>query len=113
MSNQISSPNSRRLIILTGLGFICLLISLAILFLWIHAFDQGSSQQERVQIYLSYFPSFLGQIGVTIIEVLLALNAIVFGGIGRRLRGFGWKLLNVTIITGGSFIVLFNIWGLM
>ncbi len=113
MTDQISPTNTRRLQILTGLGFICLVISLAILFLWIHAFDQGSSQQERVQIYISYFPSFLGLIGVSIIEVLLALIAIVVGKICMRLRGFGWKLLNITILTGGSFIVLFNIWGLM
>lgn len=96
---------------LTLLSAACFLVATAIVGLWIYAFQTGDDQQERVQIYLSYFPPFLGLWGITAVQVLLSGAAIVISSICLKLPHPGWKLLNVAIIAFSSLVVLLNIWG--
>jgi len=107
----MTTTNTRRLELLTCLALVCLLVSAATIFLWIRAFNAGTSQPERVQIYLGYFPSFLGLGGISVIEIILCITAIVLSSICLRLREIGWKLLNLVIIIGSAFRLLLILWG--
>ena len=94
----------------TLLSMASLHVAIAILGIWFYAFQTGENQQERVQNFLSYFPSFLGLWGITAIQIGLSTGAIVISSICLRLTHNGWKLMNIAVIAGGSLMVLLNIW---
>jgi len=56
----------RILKILTFTGILFMSIPLIILGLWIHSFNQGTTQDERVLIFDSFFPKFLQGHGIVL-----------------------------------------------
>lgn len=107
------SIKTRRLKLMSCLGLVCLLIPVIILLMWIHAFNLGSDQPSRVKIYLDYFPSFLSANGITLIQIIFCIIAIVISSLSLKLRILAWKLLNIVIIIGSSLMILLQIWGLL
>ena len=90
-----------------------MLIAWTTVFLWIRAFNAGTSQPERVQIFLSYFPTFLSQDAITLIVAIFCVAAIVISSICLRLKGIGWKILNIVIIVGSGIRLLLTLFWLM
>src|SRR5688572_13084772 len=109
----MTSVKVRQFELLTFLALFCMLISLTILFLWIRAFNLGASQPERVQIYLSYFPAFLGLARVTVINVVFCISAIVLSTICLRQGAFRWKILNIVIFSGSALLLLLILFGML
>ena len=109
----MTKADARRFKNLTLLSMASLLVAIAMLGIWIYAFQMGDNQEERVQNFLSYFPSFLGLWGITAIQIGLSTGAIVISSICLRLTHNGWKLMNIALIAAASLIFLINIWELM
>ena len=107
----MTKADARRFKNLTLLSMASFLVAIAMLGIWFYAFQTGENQQERVQNFLNYFPSFLGLWGVTAVQLLLAVAAIVISSICLKFPHPGWKLLNVAIIAGSLLVVMLNIWG--
>ena len=110
---QITTVNTRRFEFMTYLGLFCLILTWTTFFLWVQAFNAGTEQSERVQIFLNYFPSFLSVGAITLIDIILCIAAIIISSICLRLKGIGWKVLNIVIIVGCSLGLLLTLFGLM
>ena len=117
MNSIMKTSNPRLLKILTLLGLISLSIPLSIQILWIHVFNLGTNQAERVEIINSYFPAFLdGQFSLTylsMVSMALGISAIILASFGLKLSGILWKTLNIIILIISSLLLLLNLWQLM
>jgi hypothetical protein len=109
----MTTVNIRRLKIMTYLGLLCLVIAWETVCLWIRAFNAGTSHPDRVQIYKSYFPSFLNLGSITLIDLILCITAIIISSICLKLKATGWKILNIIIIAGCGLRLLLTLFGLM
>jgi hypothetical protein len=112
-TEMMTGVNSRRLELKTVLGLFCFLIPLMIQLLWIHAFKHGDNQLERVDIFLAYFPAFLGLTGITILEVVLCIVAIVISIQCLKLSNILWKLISIITIVGCTLILLLILFGFL
>lgn len=109
----MTTINTRRLEFLTYFGLFCLIIAWTTVFLWFRAFHAGTSQPERVQIYLDYFPSFLSVGAITLIDIILCVAAIIICSFCLKLKGLIWKILNIVIIVGCGLRLLLTLFWLM
>jgi hypothetical protein len=109
----MTTVSTRRLDLITLLGFFCFLVTLTVQLLWIHAFHQGASQPERVHIFLAYFPEFLGLRGITVMEIILCVVAIVISIKSYSRSWILWKLLRVIVIIGCALLLLLTLFGLL
>ena len=108
------SLTSRNLKIVSILGLICLFVPLYILGLWIHAFNAGATQIERVEIFEGYFPGFLqGRFAVTIMSNAFCILVIIFGSIGLKLNVKSWKALNTGTLVLGLLLLALNLFQIM
>ena len=114
MNRIMKTSNPRLLKILTLLGLISLSIPLSIQILWIHVFNLGTNQAERVEIFHSYFPAFLhGKFSLIYLTMALGISAIILASFGLKLSGILWKTLNIIILIISSLLLLLNLWQLM
>jgi hypothetical protein len=109
----MTTVNTRRLEFLTYLGLFFLVIAWTTVFLWHTAFNAGTSQPERVQIFLNYFPSFLSLGAITLIDVILCIAAIIISSNCLKLKGLVWKILNTIIMAGCGLRLLLTLFWLM
>ena|SRR5690554_3085235 len=109
----MTTVNTHRLELMTILGLFCFLVPLTVQLLWIQAFSHGANQPERVEIFLGYFPTFLGLTGITILEIVLCIVAIVISIRCLRQSNILWKLVSVVTIVGCTLILLLTLFGLL
>jgi hypothetical protein len=103
-----------RKYILSILGIICLLVPAFLFGLWQHAFDLGSNQLERVEIYESYLPDFLhGRYNGTMFSLAFSLLGMTFSIISINTKSKTWKALNILILVLCSLFTLLNLFWLM
>jgi len=107
--------NQTKFKIATLISLMCLLIPVSIYGLWIYVFDLGTTQFERVTIFKTYFPEFLGgRWSTTILGILLCAIAIVLSGISfSKLLSKFWKSLNLVILIVAGLLFLLNIFSMM
>jgi hypothetical protein len=106
--------NSKRLKILTLTGFICLIIPILILGIWIHSFSSGDNQASRVNIFNTYFPEFLhGIYRTTLLSIAFCIIAIFLGMICLKITGRLWKILNIFILIISIALLFLNLFSLM
>ena len=100
--------------ILTFIGLICLSIPLSIIGLWVHAFNLGDNQINRVEIFNTYFPDFLhGIYSTTLLSIAFCIVAIVLSSICLRLSEKLWKILNIVILVISISLLLLNLFSMM
>ena len=99
---------------LTFVSLTFLSITLLIYGLWIHAFNLGTTQSERVSIYKNYFPDFLfGRWDISYLSITFCIAAIILSSICLKLSGKLWKTLNIIILILSSLLLLLNLFSLM
>jgi hypothetical protein len=83
-----------------------MLMSIGIDLIWIMAFNSGSTQVERVQAFLDYFPAFMNLNMINGLVAMFCLAAIMLSGLSLKMIGTGWKVLNLVTLTGSTFSLL-------
>jgi|WetSurMetagenome_2_1015567.scaffolds.fasta_scaffold02827_4 hypothetical protein len=100
--------------ILTFTGFICLIIPILILGIWIHSFNSGDNQADRVIIFSTYFPEFLhGIYRTTLLSIAFCIIAIFLGIVCLKITGRLWKVLNIFILIISIALLFLNLFSLM
>jgi hypothetical protein len=110
----MKSLTHRSLKIFTVLGLICLFVPVFVMGLWIHAFNLGTTQIDRVAIFNSYFPDSLdGRRDITFISIAFCNSAIILSNISMKLHGKLWKALNVIIMVFSILLLSLNLFSMM
>jgi hypothetical protein len=109
----MTTITARLLQFLTFVGLVCLFMVWTTFFIWLKAFDAGTSQSERVQIFLSYFPSSVSLNLITLLTVILCIAGIIISSICLRLKDPDWKIMNMAIIIGCGLRFLLQLFWLM
>jgi hypothetical protein len=106
--------NSIILKTLSFIGVAALSIPLIILGLWIHSFNHGTTQAERVSLFDTYFPGFLqGRYDTTYLSMIFCILAIVSSIVCLKLSGKFWKVLNILVLGLSGLLLLLNLFSLM
>ena len=105
---------SGRLKIASVAGQICLIVPALIIGLWIHAFNLGTTQTERVEIFTNYFPGFLhGRFAHTFVSMAFCILSMILCRMGMKLQGKSWRALNSISLGLGALILLMNLFEMM
>lgn len=91
------------------LGPILLLPTIIVWWLWIEAFGEGSTQEERVQIYLSYFPQGSTLDMLSWLPIALSLIGVVVAGLFLIKSTTTQRVINGIVIVIGLVITFLNI----
>jgi hypothetical protein len=106
------TPKILKILTFTGLFF--LTIPISILGLWVHAFNLGDTQTDRVAIFDSYFPDYLqGRWDTTLISIAFCVLAIVLSSFSLTLSEKLWKILNIIIVAFSILLLLLNLFSMM
>jgi len=110
----MKSVTPQSLKILTFVGLFCVSIPFSILGLWIHAFNLGTTQIERVEIFNKYFPEFLNRrFDTALLSVAFCILTIILSIISLTLPGKLWKALNIIILVFSILLFLMNLFQMM
>jgi hypothetical protein len=106
------TPHSLKILTFVGLFF--LLIPISLMGLWIYAFNLGTTQIERDEIYSRFFPGFLLS-GYTLayLSLVFCIIAIILSSMSLSLKGKLWKASNIIILVFSSLLLLLNLFQLM
>lgn len=113
-TEQTHSPKSNNSLSIVGL--VLLLVPILIWALWIGTFSSNpsASQAEKVEIYLSYFPTFLrGGSSISLIVVALAVSSILFTILGRKKANTIFKVVGIFVIIAGSLVLLLQLFTML
>ena len=100
--------------ILTFIGLFCLLIPFSIVGLWVHAFNLGDNQTDRVNTFNTYFPDFLhGIYSTTLLSIAFCVAAIILSIICLKVSEKLWKILNIAILVISISLILLNLFSMM
>lgn len=96
------------------ISVVLMLIPLGLQLFWIQAFNSGSDQLERVQIFLSYLPWFFQKLGtITLTSLVSSITAIALAGVGlARCRVIG-KLMCGLCMAASILLFALNVFQLM
>ena len=104
----------RLLKILTFIGLFCIVIPISILGLWIHAFNSGDNQADRVSIFNAYFPEFMhGRYSTTLLSIAFCISAVILSIICLKSSKKLWKIINIAILVISSLLLLLNLFSMM
>ena len=110
----MKSMTPHRTKIFTFVGLFCLSIPITLIALWIHAFNLGTNQIERVEIYNGYFPDFLqARFATTLLSIAFCILSIIFSSINIKIPSNLWKGLNILVLVFSSLLLLLNLFSMM
>lgn len=105
--------SQRTLVYLSLSSLLFMVMAVTIDLIWIRSFNAGSSQPERVELFLQNFPSFFSLSAISNLKVLLCLMAIILSSISLKLKGIKWKILNISILVISGLGFIFSMFTLM
>lgn len=107
-------PSQNLLKVFSLVSLACLSIPVSIYALWIYVIDLGSTQAENVTIFKSYFPGFLqGRWSTTLLSIVFCIASIILSNISLKLSQILWRILNYTVLTISSLLLLLNAFSMM
>jgi hypothetical protein len=112
MAAKTYSPNNGMSIV----GLLFLLIPIFILMLWISTFsaNPSASQEEKVKIFSSYFPTFLRSTSsISLIVLASAVGALVFTVAGRKSANRIFKVVGIIVIIVASLVLLLQLFSML
>ena len=89
------------------------LVPLSIELLWIRAFLLAANHAERIELFRSYFPSFLNLKEISILALLFCLVALGTSIRNILLPKIGWKPLNFIVALVSSLLLILILFGLL
>jgi len=96
------------------LGTFCLFVPASIIGIWVHSFNLGTTQMERVAIFHHYFPEVVrGRFTLTLISMAFCILSLILGRTGTKLPGKSWKALNSITLGLAVLILLMNLFEMM
>jgi hypothetical protein len=100
--------------ILSLVGMLCLSVPFSIFGLWNYSWNLGTTQDERVSIFKSYFPGFLqGQYDSALLSIVFCILAGVLSIICLKLLEKPWRILNIFNLALCSLLLLLNLFSMM
>lgn len=103
---------SKRTYLITG--SLLFIVPVIIYGLWIYAVNQVPTHEARVEIYHSYFPSFLqGRFDTTYLSIVFLIGSVVcfFKAIENTT---GWfKAVTMTLLIMASLLLFLNLFSMM
>jgi hypothetical protein len=95
-------------------GIILLLIPVSIYGLWIHASNQTEGYPDNVNLFHSYFPSFLqGRYTTTLLSLVLCLAAVVLNILNLSHPNRIWKTVSLIAVIVGGLLGFLNLFSMM
>ncbi len=116
MNSQKTLEQDKKKNIFSLVGIIFMLPALWVWGAWIKTVGANPSlpQDEKVEIFLGYFPSFIRTVGVSSYMVLLSCAAcIVFSAIGLSRATKPFKIVGIIVIVLASLITLLQLFTMM
>ncbi|HEY4492041.1 MAG TPA: hypothetical protein VJN65_06245 [Bacteroidota bacterium] len=98
------------------IGLLALAVPVFIWILWIVTFSSNAAlpQEEKVEKYLSFFPSFLhSPRSISVTALIFAGASIFLSTIGRRKADDTFKVLSVAAIVVASAIILLQLFTML
>ena len=81
--------------------------------LWIKAFGEGTTQNERVQVFSSYFADGITPHTLSSIALITSIAAVILGALLMIKATPGQRAMNITVVILGSVFTLLNIYQLL
>ena len=95
------------------IGPVLLLSTVCIWAIWIKAFGEGSSPEQRVQLFNSYFPEGTSIAVLTLIPPATSVAAGILGAVFLFKATFGQRVVNVIVILLGILFSILNVFQLL
>jgi hypothetical protein len=100
--------------ILSLFGVLCLSVPFSIFGLWIYSWNLGTTQDERISIFKSYFPGFLqGQHYSAFLSIAFCILAGILSIICLKLPGKSWRILNIFNLAFCGLLLFLNLFSMM
>ena len=114
MKNATHSDQSSNSLSIIGVTLLLIPISIWVLWISISSSNPSSSQAEKVEIYLSYFPQFLrSSSSISLVVLALSASAIVFAILGRKSANKGFKIGGIFVIIIASLVLLLQMFSML
>ena len=114
MASKTYTPQTHNGMSIVGL--LLLLIPIFILILWISTFSSNpsASQEEKVKIFSSYFPTFLRKTSsISIIILASAAGSILFSVAGRKRANRIFKVIGIFVIIVAALVLLLQLFSML
>jgi hypothetical protein len=106
------TPTLNKFFTIISLFSMCIPVS--VLGLWIHSFNSGDNQADRVAVFNTWFPDFLtGRSGTTLLSMAFCAAAIILSTICLRVSDKIWKILNIIIMIISVPLFMINLFSMM
>ena len=106
--------NTQRSKILSFFAWIFFLIPASILALWMYAFNQGSTQAERLVVFHAYLPELLHPYNASsVLSLVCCALAVVFSAISNSAASGVRRVSNVLVMLLASLLFMLNLFGMM
>jgi hypothetical protein len=83
---------------------------------WIHTFsaNPSASPEQKVEIFLNLFPSFMQSVGtISLVVLISSVAAIIVSVLSLKRTSTGFKVLSVTAVVVGSLVTLLQLFTMM
>lgn len=101
-------------ILLTGVSLLSILIPVLIWGLWIHSYYSSDSYEDRLNMYLQYFPEGLrGQYTLSLLAIVLCSMGIVLSTINLNEATTLHRAVSVVIMVCGGLILMLTLFTLL
>ncbi len=95
-------------------GVLCGLIPIVIFALWIHANSMTDGYPDNVDLFHTYFPTWLqGRWSTTYLSLVCCVLCLTACGVGLQLKNRGWRLANRIFIIIAAILMCLNLWSMM
>jgi len=116
MNSQKSVDQDKKKNVFSIVGVLILIPAIWVWGAWIKTVVDNPTlpQEEKVEIFLGYFPSFIHTVSVSSYMVLLSCAAcIVFSAIGLSRATKPFKIVGIIVIVLASLITLLQLFTMM
>ncbi len=115
--SQSCMMKTKNWIVLKILSFVGLIFSafpIIILGLWIHSFNHGTTQAERVSLFDNYFPESLrGRFDTAYLSIAFCILSMISAIVSLRLPGKIWKVMNIIVLCLSGVLFFLNLFSMM
>lgn len=89
-------------------------IPVVLFVLWIYANSITEGYPDNVELFNSYFPTWLqGRWSTTYLSLVCCVLCMTACGIGLQLKIRGWRVVNRIFVIIAAFMMCLNLWSMM
>jgi hypothetical protein len=100
--------------VLTLFSLLCLSVPVYLFIIWISIFDKADTQVERVEIYNSYLPNFMGNTTIsTLLSILFSAAAAVLAVFSLKTSNRVLSAVNILLLIVAGLVFILNVWSML